>query len=149
VPLKIVGTGPLESAVEVAAGSCPAIQWLGKQPLEEVYRLIGDAKFLVLPSQCYENFPRVVTEAYAKGTPVIASRLGAMAEVVDHGRTGMHFAPGDADDLAARVRELVRLADNQAMRLAARAEYEALYTGECNYRTLMSIYERAMQGGSQ
>ena len=104
LPLKIVGDGPLAETVRAAAAQNAGVEWLGKRPLAEVYALIGAASFLVLPSQCYENFPRVVAEAFAKGTPVVASRLGAMAEVVDHGRTGLHFEPGDALDLAVKVR---------------------------------------------
>jgi glycosyltransferase involved in cell wall biosynthesis len=144
IPLKIIGDGPLAALVKSAAAENRGIVWLGKQALETVYELIGDAAFLVLPSQCYENFPRVISEAFAKGTPVIASNLGAMARVVEHGRTGLLFEPGVSNDLAAQVRRL--LGDSrelQRMRQAARQEYEANYTAESNYRTLMSIYERA------
>jgi glycosyltransferase involved in cell wall biosynthesis len=145
VPLKIVGDGPLAETVRAAAAQGAGVEWLGSKPLAEVYPLIGEAAFLVLPSQCYENFPRVVIEAFAKGTPVIASRLGAMAEVVDHGRTGLHFEPGDALDLAVKVRNLVDDPLLQSrMRRAAREEYEGKYTAECNYETLTGIYEQAL-----
>jgi len=102
LPLRLVGDGPLAGAVREAAAKDDSIQWLGNVPLEAVYTLVGEATFLALPSQCYENFPRVVIEAFAKGTPVIASKLGGMAEIVDDGRTGLHFKPGDAADLARR-----------------------------------------------
>ncbi len=145
VPLKIVGDGPLAETVRAAAAQGAAVEWLGSKPLAEVYPLIGAATFLVLPSQCYENFPRVLIEAFAKGTPVIASRLGAMAEVVDHGRTGLHFEPGDALDLATKVRSLMDDPLQQSrMRRAAREEYEGKYTAESNYRTLMGIYAQAL-----
>jgi glycosyltransferase involved in cell wall biosynthesis len=144
VPLKIVGDGPLSDQVAAAAAEVPGVQWLKSQPPEEVYRLIGDAGFLVLSSECYENFPRVAIEALAKGTPVIASRLGAMAEVVADGRTGLHFAPGDTVDLAATVRRFIaEPAGRQRMRQAARAEFEEKYTAAANYQVLMAIYERA------
>jgi glycosyltransferase involved in cell wall biosynthesis len=145
VPLKIVGDGPLAEMVRGAAAEGPAIEWLGKQPLDAVYRLLGEALFLVLPSQCYENFPRVVVEAYAKGTPVLASRLGAMARVVEFGRTGLLFEPANPADLAEGVRRL--LADREGLnrlRREARREYEEKYTAEHNYRELMAIYERAV-----
>ena len=144
VPLKIVGTGPL--AESVAAAQDAGIECLGAQPLDAVYELIGGAEFLVLPSQCYENFPRVVVEAFAKGTPVIASDLGAMARVVDHGRTGLRFPPGDAVGLAAQVRRLLGdPSERLRMRGEARREYEAKYTAESNYRQLMAIYEQALR----
>jgi glycosyltransferase involved in cell wall biosynthesis len=147
VPLKIVGDGPLEGIVADAATKNAAIQWLGRQSLDEVYALIGDAMFLVLPSECYEQFPRVVIEAFAKGTPLLASNLGAMAELVDNGRTGLHFEPGNAADMAAKAGRLLA-APNELldMRQAARQEYEEKYTAESNHQALMAIYERAGAG---
>src|SRR5439155_9856000 len=94
VPLRIVGDGPLRALVAEAAGQGPGVEWLGSQPPEVVRDLAGEALFLVLPSQCYETFGRVAAEAFARGTPVIASRLAAMAELVDAGHTGLHLEPG-------------------------------------------------------
>ena len=56
-----------------------------------------------MPSEWYEGCPVVIIEAFCQGLPVIALRLGAMAEMVEDGVTGLHFRPGDADDLAAKV----------------------------------------------
>jgi glycosyltransferase involved in cell wall biosynthesis len=103
------------------------------------------ARFLVLPSELYETFGRVAVEAFACGVPVIASRLGAMQEIVEDGRTGLHFSPGDADDLAAKVEwAWTHPNEMQAMGRAARAEYEAKYTAEQNYRMLMEIYQKVL-----
>jgi glycosyltransferase involved in cell wall biosynthesis len=145
VPLKVVGDGPLAAAVQEAVAGGSAIEWLGRRPIQEVYSLIGEAMFLVLPSQCYETFGRTIVEAFATGTPVIAPRLGAMAELVQHGRTGWHFEPGDSLDLAAKVRALLLAtpAARAQMRQAARQEYERNYTAEPNYRALMAIYQQA------
>ena len=145
VPLKIVGDGPLAATVRDAAAGDSRIQWLGRKSAREVLELAGAAKFLVLPSKCFENFPRVVVEAFAKGTPVVASDFGAMAEVVNHGRTGLRFAPADASDLSAKVEHLA--ADPEGlvrMRQAARIEYERKYTEQSNYDTLLGIYERVV-----
>jgi exopolysaccharide biosynthesis WecB/TagA/CpsF family protein len=140
LPLKIVGDGPLAQTVSAAASANPAVEWLKSQSPQEVLRLIGGAKCVILPSECYENFPRVAIEAFSKGTPVIASRLGAMAEVVADGRTGLRFAPGDPNDLAATVR---RFLSHTCMRASARAEFDQKYTAEANYQMLTAIYERA------
>jgi glycosyltransferase involved in cell wall biosynthesis len=147
LPLKFVGDGPMKAAAEEAAANDAAIQWLGSLPLDAVYALMGQAMFLVVPSQCYENFPRVVIEAFAKGTPVIASKLGAMAEIVADGRTGLHFRPGDPVDLAAKVRQIVAdPLDLARMRQAARQEFDRAFTVDANYKTLMAIYEEALSG---
>lgn len=145
-PLKVLGDGPMGTAVQDAASNNPAIQWLRSVPHETVYELIGEAAFLVVPSQCYENFPRVVIEAFAKGTPVIASRLGAMAEIVEDGRTGLHFEPGDSKELAGKVRSI--LADPlklRQMRWAARQAFDQKFTADANHEALMTIYGRAMK----
>jgi glycosyltransferase involved in cell wall biosynthesis len=148
VPLKIIGDGPQSAEVEAAARTNPAIEWLGRRPLPDVLRILGDAAFLVMPSIVYETLGRSMIEAFARGTPVVASRLGAMAEVVADGRTGLHFAPGNAGDLAAQVVRL--LTDRPAlarMRQAARQEFEAKYTAEQNYRMLLELYRRALALG--
>ncbi len=144
VPLKIVGDGPLSAHVRQAANEDDRICWLGQRTPEEVSTLVGDAACLLMPSVWYEGFPRTILEAFAKGTPVIASRLGSMVELIHDGRTGVHFEPGNSTSLAAAVRRLwadgTQLAN---MRLAARREFENKYTAEPNYRLLVSIYERA------
>lgn len=145
LPLKLVGDGPMAGPVRKAAAENSTIQWLGNEPLETVYALVGAAAFLVAPSQCYETFSRVVMEAFAKGTPVIASRSGAMSELVEDGRTGLHFTPGDPVDLAAKVRRIMADPFELArMRQAARQKFDENFTADSNHESLMAIYEQAL-----
>jgi glycosyltransferase involved in cell wall biosynthesis len=149
LPLKIVGDGPLGDVVAESAQSLDGVERLGRKDLREVYELMADAVVLIFPSECYETFGRVAVEAFAKGTPVIAANLGGIGEIVEHGRTGFHFEPGNVDDLVAQVERV--LSNGSAlgpMRQAARAEYEAKYTAERNYEMLAKIYERAMAGAA-
>lgn len=148
VPLKIVGDGPLAEEVRRAAERMPGVEWLGRKAPDEVYALMGEAAFLVFPSECYEGFPRVIAEAFAKGLPVLATALGAQGTIIEDGRTGLLFRPGDPEDLAAQVawlwehpKELAR------MRQEARREYEEKYTAERNYQLLMEIYGQALEAG--
>jgi len=145
VPLKIAGDGPLAPAVRQAAAQNAAIQWLQDVPHEKVYDLIGAAGFLVLPSQCYEGaLPRVVIEAFAKGTPVVVSKLGAMAEIVDDRHNGLRFDPGNSEDLATKVRCLLSDPSTlKRMRRAARETFDKNFTAEANHSLLMAIYARA------
>jgi len=86
----------------------------------------------------------VIVEAYAAGTPVVASAGGAATELVEHQRTGLLVRPGDADDLVAQVEWLLaRPESHNSMRSAARAAYEVRFGATANYRSLMAIYERA------
>ena len=141
IPLKIVGDGPLASEVIAATEEHPEIEWLGRRPMNEVHQLIGEAIFLVFPSKWYETFGRVAVEAFAKGTPVIASRIGAIAEVVNDLRTGLQFQPGNAVDLANKVNwALANPAMLSKMSKEARTEFQLKYTAKENYRQLIKIY---------
>jgi glycosyltransferase involved in cell wall biosynthesis len=145
IRLHIIGDGPLAERVRNAASRDSRIRWLGRMSHEDVLSLIGDARVLVFPSTCFETFGLSIVEAFAKGTPVIASRLGAMQELVSHGHTGLHFCPGDPDDLAARTQELSDDCDAlELMRRNARREFEAKYTADKNYQLLTRIYEQVL-----
>lgn len=145
IPLKIIGDGPMADEVKSAARENSEIQWLGRLPLQQVVEMIGRAAVLVFPSNCYENFARVIVEAYAKGTPVIASRHGPMPDIVPDGRTGRLFSPGDAHDLARTVREMMEDAGALTLlRANAREAYTSQYTGEANHQAMMKVYQQAL-----
>jgi glycosyltransferase involved in cell wall biosynthesis len=148
IPLKIMGDGPLTEEVRRAAAANPALDYLGRRPLAEFYELLGAARFFIFTSTWYEGFPRVISEAYARGTPIVASAIGPIAEVVANGRTGLHFRPGDVDDLVAKVAWLLDHPEEEAaLRQNARAEFEAKYTAAVNLEQLLAIYERALASG--
>lgn len=141
-PLKIVGDGPLAPQVANAAAQLTGVEWLGRRRSEEVYELMGKANMLIFPSEWYETFGRVAIEAFAKGTPVIAANIGAVAELVESDRTGLKFRPGDPEDLVAKMEwALTHPAELVRMCQEARAEFEAKYTAKQNYQMLMKIYE--------
>ena len=145
IPLKIIGDGPLAEVVKAAAQANPLIQWLGRKPFTEALGLMGQAKVVVVPSVFYETFGRIIIEAYSSGTPVVASRIGAMQELILNGETGYFFEPGDSGDLMAKVKSV--LSDEtarQKMRTAARLEFESKYTFEHNFQMLLDIYDQAI-----
>jgi glycosyltransferase involved in cell wall biosynthesis len=145
VPLRIVGDGPLADEVRAAARHSH-IEWLGRRPTAEVYELMGKARCVVVPSEWYETFGRVVVEALAKGTPAVVSDAGVPRELVRDGLNGFHFRSRDPLDLSRAIRSMFDPAlDVAAMRARARREYEDKYTCAANYETLMSIYERAIR----
>jgi glycosyltransferase involved in cell wall biosynthesis len=144
-PLKIVGDGPLIEQAAQAAAEVAGIEFLGRRPLAEFYDLAGRASFFVFPSTWYEGFPRVIMECFARGTPIVASAIGPIAEVVTDGVTGVHFRPGDAQDLAAKVERVLAQPDSLvAMRAAARAEFETKYTAEIALERTLAIYRQAL-----
>lgn len=145
-PLHIAGGGPLAALVEAAAGANSRVRWLGEISRAEAMEKMQDAQFLICPSTWYECFPLVVAEALACGLPVIASNLGALAELIHPEHTGLLFEAGCATDLAAKVRWALDRPDRiLQMRGHARREYEARYSASHNYRLLSAIYEKAVK----
>jgi glycosyltransferase involved in cell wall biosynthesis len=146
LPLYVMGDGPLTSEVQQAASANPSIHYLGRRPLQEFYELLGQARMFMFPSTWYEGFPRVISEAYARGTPIIASAIGPIAEVVIDGVTGLHFRPGDVGDMVQKVEGLLAQPELEtALQQGARREYEREYTAATNLDLLLRIYERAIK----
>lgn len=150
VSLKIVGDGPLADQVIAAAQRDSRITWIGRRPREEVLDLLGDAACIVVPSLTYETFGRTIIESFAKGTPAVVGDHGAMAELVQPGKTGMRFRPGDIADLSCKLEELFRQPDTLiAMRASARLEYETRFTAAAVLISLMEVYDRALRRSAQ
>lgn len=152
IPLRVAGDGPLKDDIRDSLTMEPDtdIELMGLLEPPDVMRLIKGAAFLIYPSQCYETLGMTIIEAFACGVPVIASKLGAMAEIVSNGVTGLHFAAGDESDLAAKVDwAWTHPKEMEQMGRAARREYEAKYTAEQNYQALMRIYETARSAASE
>jgi glycosyltransferase involved in cell wall biosynthesis len=147
VPLKIVGDGPLRARIEAQSRTDGSqIEFLGYRKREEVLALVREAALQIVPSECYEGFPMVVIEAFACGTPVVASRIGSLEEIVEEGVTGTKFAPGNASELARRVSDLLtEPALLQSMRKNARQTFESRYTSERNFALLQQIYSEARE----
>ena len=140
-PVKVIGGGEFEAFAVDSFGE----NYLGFQPLVSILMKMRHASYLVIPSIWYENFPRTIVEAFACGLPVIASRIGALADIVEDGKTGLLFESGSAADLAQKLAWAESHPDEMiAMGKAARAEYEEKYTPERNYAVLMGIYQDAI-----
>ncbi|HEX7490434.1 MAG TPA: glycosyltransferase family 4 protein [Candidatus Limnocylindrales bacterium] len=145
--IRVAGEGPLAPLVR-AGGERGDLEVLGRLDKAAVVNHLRGAVAMVLPSVWFEGLPVSVLEAYATGTPVIASRIGSLAEIVEDGRTGLLAAPGNAGDLAERLGwardhpdEMKRMGAN------ARLEYETKYRGAVHLNALLDTYERLIAAG--
>jgi len=137
----VIGEGP---EYERVSGH-PNIRMLGWLQQPQLFDAMRGSSYLILPSVWYENSPRTLIEAFGCGLPVIASRLGALAELVDHGRTGLLFDPQSPSELAQTIAWAE--AHPEAMRAMgshARREFEARYTPDRNYSRLLGIYRQTL-----
>ncbi len=132
---------------QVSVGLPPEVEEVvtrGKRDLDEFYR---GARFLVFPSVWFETFGLVGAEAMSHGIPIVVSRLGALGELVEDGRDGLHFEPGDAADLAEKTLRLWN--DPELCRrlgAAARLKAQREWTAERRLRRLLQVYERVRGG---
>jgi glycosyltransferase involved in cell wall biosynthesis len=141
--ISIAGTGPLVAIVEEAAALGTLTQ-LGSLEHTDVLNKMKHSVALVVPSIWFEGFPMVVLEAFASGTPVIASRIGSLAEVIEERVTGLLAAPGDGVALAAQIRWAIDHPEEMAaMGITARRRYDERYRGPDHLAKLLAAYEVA------
>jgi glycosyltransferase involved in cell wall biosynthesis len=142
--LKIIGDGPLRSVVEKYAQLNTNIQYLGFQNKSFIIDALKKSKALIFPSLWYEGFPITILEAFSTGTPVIASRLGGMCEVVTNNVNGLHFEVDDENDLVSVLKTFDQT-EKESFSFNARKTYLDNYTPEQNYDQLRYIYDQVIK----
>lgn len=135
--LKIIGDGPLRNQVETAATKLANLDYLGSKPRDEVTALLSKSRSLVMPSVWFEPCGMVMVEAFAAGTPVVASDFPTIRE--NAGDAGLFFPPGDPQRLADQVRRALQV----DLRQAARRQYEERFSCLASLARLSAIYEEA------
>ena len=138
IPLKIVGTGPLEDRLK---NQFESVEFKGYKAGQELISIISKSSFVVVPSECNENCSMVVLESMALGKPVIGSKIGGIPEQIDDGVTGFLFEMGNVSELAEKISRLSNIpALRKKMGMAARKKLEREYSLEYHMQKLMKIY---------
>ena len=144
IPVVIAGDGPL--LPDLTARATPNVRFLGWLDPAALRDFYGRARAVVVPSRCYETFGVAAAESMNLGIPVIASRIGALAELIGDGVSGLLFEPGDPRDLAACMQTLWT---DQALGLRLGREARNRVRRLCdegNYvENLLGFYGRAMR----
>ena len=147
VTLAVAGDGPDRLALERRAGELGLdgrARFFGSVPRESVLRLFRAADASVLSSS-WENFPHTVVEALAVGSPVIATAVGGVPEVVRDGENGLLVPPGDPEALASAIRRFFG-DDDLRRRLAEAAQGSvAAYTEEAVFGRIEEELARVSQ----
>ena len=144
IQLKIAGSGLLENLVQESVNKHSNIEYLGHQPIQEIYKLLSRTQALIFPSLWYEGMPRTIVEAFSQGTPVIASKLGAMATMIQNEVTGLHFEPGNSLSLVNSIHWFLNHSHCiESMRQSTLQDFQEKYTATQNYNQLMEIYDAA------
>jgi glycosyltransferase involved in cell wall biosynthesis len=141
VKLKIVGTGPLLEKLKKTGAPNTAFE--GFRSGDELHDYIRKARFVVVPSECYENNPLTIIESMTLGTPVIGSRIGGIPELIEEGRTGYVFDVKSAASLRQTIQKALSLPDHEytAMSQAAKDFAAKHFSAEAHYRKLIEVYD--------
>jgi glycosyltransferase involved in cell wall biosynthesis len=141
--VTIAGTGPQEQELRQLAAQLGAdVTFAGYRTGEALHNIIRGARAVVLPSECYENAPLAVLEAYALGKPVIGARIGGIPELLREGETGVGFISGDYNSLSEGLCTLTRHSPTtmQTMGRAARAWVEDSFDAATYRHRTVELY---------
>lgn len=144
--LKVVGEGPLSNALRTEFECYENIQFLGYHSEGTLFELVRNAKFVSVPSECYENNPMTIVESYSLGTPVLGANIGGIPEIIEDGQTGFLFESGNFDALELQVVKAasIQCKEYAAMSNAAYMFYQNHFSEQHYYEELMKFYERVI-----
>ncbi|MCO5934654.1 glycosyltransferase family 4 protein [Mucilaginibacter sp. RB4R14] len=147
LPLKIIGTGPMEQEVISASVKYPNIQFMGVLDKKFVNEQLADATALIFPSQWFETFGMVIIEAFAAGVPIIASDIGQLKYTIKQHYNGLRFEAGNVTDLKDKINlyEKLKSTDKLLYRENAFVSYQEYYTPQKNVKQLMRIYKLVLK----
>lgn len=116
--LLIVGSGPLEMELREMCKEKQLmnIEFLGFKTGSELFDLVSHAKYVCVPSECYENNPMTVVEGYSLAVPVIGAGIGGTAEIVRDCETGYVFQSGSVDSLSNVINKTVVISRDEYLR---------------------------------
>ena len=119
VRFKIVGTGPLEQWLKEAVNQkgLNNVELLGYKTGQELNDIISKSKFVVVPSEWYENNPMTIVEAYSMGVPVIGANIGGIPEIIRNGKTGFVFESGNFASLVDNIKQAESLSEEEYMEI--------------------------------
>lgn len=147
LPVRVAGEGPAETEMRtfIQEQGLSQVEMVGFVRGEALHDLIRGGMLTIVPSEWYENSPMTVYESYAVGRPVLASRIGGIPELVEEGETGLLFQPGDVDDLADKLQQMISQRDRLfEWGKRGRQKLERELGPERYYQQLMAVYRQAM-----
>jgi glycosyltransferase involved in cell wall biosynthesis len=146
IEVHIAGSGDMREELEefVKDNKIRNVKFLGHLGEKELHQVLADARFVILPTECYENAPMSVLEAFSHGKPVVGANIAGIPEMVIEGQTGLLFEPGNHRDLKEKIiyllgnpSKVIELGKN------ARKKIESEYNTDLHYERLMTLYKRA------
>lgn len=113
IKLAVAGNGPLRNVVEASALENGNIEYLGVLDSSQVSRCLSKSRFMVLPSQWYENNPLSIIEAFSSGVPCVGANIGGIPELIEVGKTGLIFDPFDTDNIKKTLNTAIMIGSEE------------------------------------
>lgn len=149
ITLKIVGTGPLEHELKQYCEEKKMLNILfqGYKSGKELYDIVAGAKYVCVPSECFENNPMTIVEAYSLATPVIGAAIGGISEIVLEDETGYAFESGSAESLTQMIDQSARISNDEYCVLKHNAYKfgQDNFSREVHYQKLLDFYNQLIQ----
>lgn len=146
--LKIVGTGPIENELKtmVRDEKINNIQFLGFKTGDELKEIVRHSRFIVIPSEWYENGPMSVIEAMAYGKPIIGSNIGGIPEMIKNNVNGYTYEAFNSNELSKCINKLLHSdSDIVNFGIKSRETVEAYYNSQYHYNKIISIYNDVLK----
>ncbi len=143
--LLIAGTGPEEEKLKYKYRNNKSIEFVGFIKGEKKYKLLAEAKSLIVPSIWHETFGLIILEAFYSNTPVIASKVGGIPDLIEEMKTGILFEAGNVSDLSEKLKWCEEHPKElKEMGKAGRLYAEENFSESKNYLQLMNIYSKVI-----
>lgn len=140
--LKIIGTGPLEEEL-ISGNRMPNVEYMGFRTGAELNSVLSNSRFLIIPSEVYENNPLIVIEALTLGVPVLGSDMGGIPELISPGINGLLFEAGNQADMHDKIVYLWQNEGNFNRESIAEEAWKA-YNSNSYYSRLIQLYDNVI-----
>lgn len=148
VELLIVGTGTEKENIEknIKVNKITNVHLLGYKSGNELKKIVAESKFIIVPSEWYENCPYSIMESMAIGKPVIGARIGGIPELIEDGKTGLLFKSGNVDDLKSKIEWLYKRPEKiKEFGENAKLKAENEFSPEVYYKKIMNLMKKCNQ----
>jgi glycosyltransferase involved in cell wall biosynthesis len=146
--LKVAGEGNLSLQIgqQIQNEKIKNVELLGYKLGDELTKLIKNASFIIVPSECYENNPMTIIEGYSFGKPVIGSNIGGIPEIIEEGKTGFTFEMRNSKKLTSLIEFAGKISSQDYIEMSnnARSYAEKHFSPENHYQKLLAIYNETI-----
>jgi len=148
IELFIVGAGTEKDGIEknIKENNITNVHLLGYKSGDELIKIVNESKFIIVPSEWYENCPYSIMEAMAIGKPVIGANIGGIPELIEDGKTGLLYQSGNVEELKNKIEWLYKRPEKiNKFGEKAQLKAEKEFSSELYYKRIINIYRNAMK----